>query len=642
MVGLKDRWTAVLGAAAVIATGAAVVVGAASEASAAPALPAHLATGYWQNFVNGAKALKLADVPRGYTIVAVSFADATSTPGAVSFTLDSGLSSAVGGYTDAQFKADVATLHSRGQKVIISVGGQNGTINVSDSASATNFSNSVYSLIQAYGFDGVDIDLENGVNATYMGQALRSLSNRVGTNLIITLAPQTIDMQSTGTAYFQLALNIKDILTIVNMQFYNSGSMLGCNGQVYAQGGVDFLTALACIELQGGLRPDQVGIGVPASTSGAGSGYVSPTIVNNALDCLAVGTNCGSFRPSTTYPGIRGAMTWSINWDASQGYSWINAISPHLAGLPGGSTTTTPTPTTTTTPTVTPTSGTCGTTNIAQGKAATSSSNETTAFTPNLAVDGNTGTRWSSAFADPQWLQVDLGSTQSICRVVLNWEAAYGRSFQIQTATSAAGPWTNVYSTTSGTGGVQTLAVSGSGRYVRMNGTARATTYGYSLWEMQVYAGTAATPTPTPTPTVTATPTPTPTPTTTPSGSVVNGGFESGLSPWTCQAGSGVVTTPVHTGIRALQVVTSGSATGDCTQTLALAANRAYTLRGWVQGNYAYLGVSGGATASTWTSATAWTQLSVPFTTGANGTVTVYIHGWYSQGNVFLDDVTVS
>src|SRR6185312_4861644 len=69
-------------------------------------LPKHVLTGYWQNFYNGAKALKLADVPTKYNVIAVSFADATGTPGAVGFTLDSGLSSQLGGYTDAQFKAD--------------------------------------------------------------------------------------------------------------------------------------------------------------------------------------------------------------------------------------------------------------------------------------------------------------------------------------------------------------------------------------------------------------------------------------------------------------------------------------------------------------------------------------------------------
>ena len=76
---------------------------------------------------------------------------------------------------------------------------------------------------------------------------------------------------------------------MVNVQYYNSGSMNGCDGQVYSQGTVDFITAQACIMLQGGLRPDQVGLGLPASSRAAGSGYVSPTIVNNALDCLDQG-----------------------------------------------------------------------------------------------------------------------------------------------------------------------------------------------------------------------------------------------------------------------------------------------------------------------------------------------------------------
>jgi chitinase len=293
-------------------------------------LPAHVLTGYWQNFYNGAKALKLADVPTTYDLIAVAFADATGTPGAISFTLDSGLSGQLGGYTDAQFTADIATLHARGQKVILSVGGQNGTISVGDSSAAANFANSAYSIIQRYGFDGIDIDLENGVNATYMGQALHSLGSKVGAGFVVTLAPQTIDMQSTGMAYFQLALNIKDILTIVNMQYYNSGSMNGCDQGVYSQGTENFLTALACIQLQGGLRADQVGLGLPASGSAAGGGYLSPATVNAGLDCLAKGTNCGSFHPSATYPTIRGAMTWSINWDASNGYAFANTVHGHF------------------------------------------------------------------------------------------------------------------------------------------------------------------------------------------------------------------------------------------------------------------------------------------------------------------------
>ncbi len=132
------------------------------------------------------------------------------------------------------------------------------------------------------------------------------------------------------------------------------------------------------------------------------------------------------------------------------------------------------------------TAATCGTTNLALNKTATASSTESGAYPASDAVDGNTGTRWSSAFSDPQWLEVDLGSSQSICGVTLNWEAAYATSFQIQTSADGSN-WTSIYSTTSGTGGTQNLTVTGTGRYIRMYGTARATAYGYSLWEFGVY-----------------------------------------------------------------------------------------------------------------------------------------------------------
>ncbi|WP_393078848.1 chitinase [Streptomyces sp. LN704] len=302
----------------------------ASSGGGGTTLPKHAVTGYWQNFNNGATVQKISAVQSQYDIIAVAFADATGTPGAVSFNLDS---AGLGGYTVDQFKADIKAKQAAGKKVVISIGGQNGTVSINDPTSAANFANSVYSLMQTYGFDGVDIDLENGLNATYMTQALRSLASKAGSSLIITMAPQTIDMQSTSNAYFQTALNIKDILTVVNMQYYNSGSMLGCDGKVYSQGSVDFLTALACIQLQGGLAPSQVGLGLPASTSGAGSGYVSPTVVNNALDCLAKGTNCGSFKPSKTYPDLRGAMTWSTNWDAAAGNAWSNSVGAHVHAL---------------------------------------------------------------------------------------------------------------------------------------------------------------------------------------------------------------------------------------------------------------------------------------------------------------------
>lgn len=125
-------------------------------------------------------------------------------------------------------------------------------------------------------------------------------------------------------------------------------------------------------------------------------------------------------------------------------------------------------------------------TNLAVNRPVTASSTESASLTANLAVDGNGGTRWSSAFSDPQWIRVDLGATRTITRVVLRWETAFGRSYQIQTSSDGT-TWTTIHSTTTGAGGVEDFAVTGSGRFVRMNGTARGTQWGYSLWELEVY-----------------------------------------------------------------------------------------------------------------------------------------------------------
>ena len=297
-------------------------------------LPHHFLTGYWQNFADGAVPLRLSDINGYYTLVAVASADADSnTPGAVTFTLNAGLSSALGGYTTAQFSSDIQTLHARGKKVIISVGGGHGTVDVSNATNAANFASSVYGLMQTYGFDGVDIDIESGLDAASMTSALRQLSAKAGSRLIITLAPQTVDMQSTGDAYFQLALNIKNILTLVNMQYYNSGTMYGCDQNVYSEGTEDFLTALACIQLQGGLSPSQVSLGVPGSPAAASGGYLDPSTVNQALGCLARLQTCGSFVPSTGW-SVASVMVWSINVDAGHNYAFANTVGPYLNQLP--------------------------------------------------------------------------------------------------------------------------------------------------------------------------------------------------------------------------------------------------------------------------------------------------------------------
>ncbi|WP_448901738.1 galactose-binding domain-containing protein [Eubacterium sp.] len=127
------------------------------------------------------------------------------------------------------------------------------------------------------------------------------------------------------------------------------------------------------------------------------------------------------------------------------------------------------------------------TTNVAKGKNVTTSGNETNEFVGKNAVDGNKDTRWSSNFADNAWITVDLGASYKINKVVLNWEAAYGESYKIQTSTDGNN-WTTVKDLTNQNGGEDTISFNETNaRYVRMQGVKRALPYGYSLYEFEVY-----------------------------------------------------------------------------------------------------------------------------------------------------------
>ncbi len=127
-------------------------------------------------------------------------------------------------------------------------------------------------------------------------------------------------------------------------------------------------------------------------------------------------------------------------------------------------------------------------TNVALGKTATASSVDDASRPASLAVDGNTNTRWSSAYSNPQWIQIDLGAVYDISQVVLRWETAYGSAYEIQTSNNAS-TWTTIYTEPVGNlaGGVHTLDITGQGQYIRMYGTVRGTQWGFSLWEFEVY-----------------------------------------------------------------------------------------------------------------------------------------------------------
>jgi glucose/arabinose dehydrogenase len=185
----------------------------------------------------------------------------------------------------------------------------------------------------------------------------------------------------------------------------------------------------------------------------------------------------------------------AVNWSVSGGGS-IDSSGLFTASLPGGPFTVSAesggvsgsATVSVVDPTVDPNQ------NLALNKPAIASSVEKAPFTPDQAFDGDGATRWSSKFSDPQWIQVDLESVYSIDRVVLNWERAASLAYQIEVSLDGVG-WTSVYATTAGNGGIDDLGFAPvAARYVRMVSTQRATKWGVSLWEFEVYAASAPAP----------------------------------------------------------------------------------------------------------------------------------------------------
>ncbi|MDQ1645621.1 MAG: chitinase [Cryptosporangiaceae bacterium] len=295
--------------------------------------PARHLTGYWQNYSSSRSAnLRLSGVPTEYDVIAVAFAvPDRSHAGGIDFSVDSGLSSALGGYSDDDLTADIDTVQRDGRQVLLSVGGESDDVKISDATRAATFARSAAALLDKFGFDGIDIDLEHGISPGPLASALHQLvTARPGT--LVTLAPQTLDVQPGGD-YLALIDRIKDILTSVHTQFYNSGSMTGCDGETYVEGGPDFVTAQVCTLLKH-VRADQIALGFPASKSSASNGYVPPSVVTAAVNCLVLLRSCGRYRPTKAAPGLYGVMTWSVNNDAASHYAFAKPIRHTLTTLP--------------------------------------------------------------------------------------------------------------------------------------------------------------------------------------------------------------------------------------------------------------------------------------------------------------------
>ncbi len=316
-------------------------------------LSKHTLIGYWHNFSNpSGPTFPLADVCPDWDIIVVAFANDLG-HGYVGFTLDPSAGS------EEQFIQDIQNLHASGKRVILSIGGQNGAISLQDELETQHFVESVHGLLIRFGFAGLDVDLETGMCVgskleANLIRAIKQLKQRTGDHFYLSMAPEHPYVQGGFAAYggiwgayLPIIDALRDELTVVHVQYYNNGGFVYVDGSTLEEGTVDALVGGSLMLLEGfcvnrgtgwhfhGLRPDQVAFGVPSGRQSAGRGFATPETVARALRSLIEAPTCsgGRIQPKVTYPSFRGVMTWSINWDKHDKFSFSKSVRHALDGL---------------------------------------------------------------------------------------------------------------------------------------------------------------------------------------------------------------------------------------------------------------------------------------------------------------------
>jgi chitinase len=339
-------------------------------------LPTRIMSGYWHTWGGGVPFVKLRDVSPKWDVINISFVEPVtvgSTNGQVKFVL----SGATADYTVANFKSDIKLLQSQGKKIVISIGGYEGYFSLTSAAARATFVSNMKSIIDEYGFDGIDIDLEQSSLELETGDAdfrnptspkvvnmigaIRDLCNHYGNKFILSFAPEAFYLQlgyqwyaglhssvdRRAGVYIPVIHALRDKLTYVQSQLYNQPAIMGLNGTLYSSGNPDYLVSMTDMLLKGfnvggnpayffpPLRPDQVVIAVPSSAGAAGSGQVTNQQLQQAFSYIVKGQSYGGqYTMTSTYPALRGIMAWSINWDVLQNNnSFVNSNRTYLDGL---------------------------------------------------------------------------------------------------------------------------------------------------------------------------------------------------------------------------------------------------------------------------------------------------------------------
>ncbi len=331
--------------------------------------PSPALVGYWHNWnIAGAPYIQLDQVDSRYNVIDVSFA-------VPSLGTDYKMEFNPVIVTQAAFIGQIQTVQAQGRKVIISVGGATAPVHLDNIAERDTFITTMTNIINTYGFDGFDIDLEGGslsitggtiaaptdakvINLIYATKKIMEnyyLANNK--KLLLTMAPETAFVQGGQSAfggiwgaYLPVIHAMRDSMDMLHVQLYNSGSMFGIDNNIYTQGTADFIVAMVEAVIVGfsttggtfvGLPAHKIGVALPACASAAGGGYTDTNQVIAAVNYLrGIGAKPGSYTlsNSSAYPNLGGMMTWSVNWDAAAScngtYQYANTYQTIFTPLP--------------------------------------------------------------------------------------------------------------------------------------------------------------------------------------------------------------------------------------------------------------------------------------------------------------------
>jgi chitinase len=319
----------------------------------------HKLIGYWAGYGSAGSTFPLRDVSPQWDIVIVAFStpDKNAPEGTMQFHTPAGLDT-------AQFKADIAYLKSQGKKVMISLGGGGEHFTLADPHRVPNYVSSVAQIVTDYGFDGIDIDFESPSLSIDPGDkdfkhpttpsivnlisALRQLHGHFGPGFMISLVPEGTQIPSGYPSYggqfgsyLAITYAIRGILSFIDVQDYNTPPLQALDGEIYQPGTVDYHAAMTELLLHGfnvGGDPKQFFPPMPADKVAVGflTGDTTPAIVSQAMGYIIIGKapdgTTYKMRKPKGYPGMIGAMFWTIDADRRENYNFSNLIGPQLHG----------------------------------------------------------------------------------------------------------------------------------------------------------------------------------------------------------------------------------------------------------------------------------------------------------------------